>query len=81
VFTPYSAKPHVDLDWDFSISYQFLKVLNVSLGTQLKYYDRVLFDKIDPETKAPILNADGTVAQGPRVQFKTILGLGIGYSF
>ena len=81
VFTPYSAKPHVDLDWDFSISYQFLKVLKVSLGTQLKYYDRVLFDKIDPETKAPILNADGTVAQGPRVQFKTILGLGIGYSF
>lgn len=81
VFTPYSAKPHVDLDWDFSISYQFLKVLNVSLGTQLKYYDRVLFDKVDPETKAPILNADGTVAQGPRVQFKTILGLGIGYSF
>jgi hypothetical protein len=81
VFTPYSAKPHIDLDWDFSISYQFLKVLNVSLGTQLKYYDRVLFDKIDPETKTPILNADGTIAQGPRVQFKTILGLGIGYSF
>ena len=81
VFTPYSAKPHVDLDWDFSISYQFLKVLNVSLGTQLKYYDRVLFDKLDPETKAPILNTDGTIAQSPRVQFKTILGLGIGYSF
>ena len=81
IFTPYSATPHIDLDWDFSISYQFLKVLNVSLGTQLKYYDRVLFDKLDPETKAPILNADGTIAQGPRVQFKTILGLGIGYSF
>ncbi len=81
VFTPYSATPHVDLDWDFSISYQFLKVLNVSLGTQMKYYDRVLFNKLDPETKEPILNADGTIAQGPRVQFKTILGLGIGYSF
>ena len=81
VFTPYSKNPHVDLDWDFSISYQFLKVLNVSLGTQLKYYDRVLFDKLDPETKEPILNADGTIAQGPRVQFKTILGVGIGYSF
>ena len=73
VFTPYSAKPHVDLDWDFSISYQFLKVLNVSLGTQLKYYDRVLFDKLD--------DAGNVIAQGPRVQFKTILGLGIGYSF
>lgn len=73
VFTPYSAKPHIDLDWDFSISYQFLKVLNVSLGTQLKYYDRVLFDKLD--------DAGNVIAQGPRVQFKTILGLGIGYSF
>ena len=73
VFTPYSVKPHVDLDWDLSISYQFLKVLNVSLGTQLKYYDRVLFDD---------LNAVGEViGQSPRVQFKTILGLGIGYSF
>jgi hypothetical protein len=48
-------------------------VLNVSLGTQLKYYDRVLFDKLD--------DAGNVVAQGPRVQFKTILGLGIGYSF
>ena len=73
VFTPYSVKPHVDLDWDLSISYQFLKVLNVSLGTQLKYYDRVLFDDV---------NAAGEViGQSPRVQFKTILGLGIGYSF
>lgn len=73
IFTPYSATPHIDLDWDFSISYQFLKVLNVSLGTQLKYYDRVLFDKLD--------DAGNVIAQGPRVQFKTILGLGIGYSF
>ena len=73
VFTPYSAKPHVDLDWDFSISYQFIKVLNVSLGTQLKYYDRVLFDKLD--------DAGNIIGQGPRVQFKTILGVGIGYSF
>ena len=75
VFTPYSAKPHVDLDWDFSISYQFLKVLNVSLGTQLKYYDRVKFAKND-EGKY-VVNPEGVA----RVQFKTILGLGIGYSF
>ena len=46
---------------------------NVSLGTQLKYYDRVLFDKLD--------DAGNVIGQGPRVQFKTILGLGIGYSF
>ena len=80
VFTPYSA-PHIDLDWDFSISYQFLKVLNVSLGTQLKYYDRVLFDKLDNDGNVVLDATTGKPVQGPRVQFKTILGLGIGYSF
>ena len=59
----------MDVDWDFSISYQFLKVLNVSLGTSLKYYNSVLIpDKDGNNPKA-------------RVQFKSILGLGIGYSF
>ena len=57
-----------DVDWDFAISYQFLKVLNVSLSTSLKYYPGTL-----------ITNAEGIAAE--RVQFKTILGLGIGYSF
>lgn len=69
LFTPYSTNfGKIDVDWDFAISYQFLKVLNVSLGTQLKYYDSVL-----------IADKDGHKA--PRVQFKTVFGLGIGYSF
>ena len=59
---------HFDVDWDVNISYQFLKVLNVSLSTSLKYYNGTL-----------IANKDGVEAE--RVQFKTILGLGIGYSF
>ena len=72
LFTPYTSKAqkfgNFDVDWDFSISYQFLKVLNVSLMTSLKYYDQVM-----------ITDKKGNV--GPRVQFKEILGLGIGYSF
>ena len=69
LFTPYNAKfGNTDVDWDTSISYQFLKVLNVSLNTSLKYYDNVL-----------IANEAGHAA--PRVQFKTLLGVGIGYSF
>lgn len=70
LFTPYTKDfGKVDVDWDFSISYQFLKVLNVSLGTSLKYYNSVLIpDKDGNNPKA-------------RVQFKSILGLGIGYSF
>lgn len=57
-----------DVDWDVSISYQFLKVLNVTLSTSLKYYPGTL-----------IANSDGVESE--RVQFKSVLGLGIGYSF
>jgi hypothetical protein len=44
-------------------------VLNVSLGTSLKYYDSVM-----------IADKNGENAK-QRVQFKSVLGLGIGYSF
>jgi len=57
-----------DVDWDAAISYQFLKCLNVTLSTSLKYYNGV-----------KIANAEGIAAE--RVQFKGILGLGVGYSF
>lgn len=57
-----------DVDWDTAISYQFLKCLNVTLSTSLKYYNGV-----------KIANAEGIAAE--RVQFKGTLGLGVGYSF
>ncbi len=57
-----------DVDWDAAISYQFLKCLNVTLSTSLKYYNGV-----------KIADKEGHAAE--RVQFKGILGLGIGYSF
>ena len=57
-----------DVDWDAAISYQFLKCLNVTLSTSLKYYNGV-----------KIADKDGIAAE--RVQFKGILGLGVGYSF
>ena len=57
-----------DVDWDAAISYQFLKCLNVTLSTSLKYYNGV-----------KIADKEGYMAE--RVQFKGILGLGVGYSF
>ena len=57
-----------DVDWDAALSYQFLKCLNVTLSTSLKYYNGV-----------KIANAEGILAE--RVQFKGTLGLGVGYSF
>lgn len=70
LFTPYNKNfGNVDVDWDVNVSYQFLKVLNVSLGTNLKYYDSVL-----------IPDKDGNNAR-PRTQFKAVIGFGLGYSF
>ncbi len=57
-----------DVDWDVALSYQFLKCLQVTLQTNLKYYPGTL-----------IANADGIESE--RVQFKGVIGLGVGYSF
>lgn len=58
-----------DVNWDMAISYQFLKCLNVTLSTSLKYI---------PGLK--IADKDG-LNPAERVQFQGILGLGIGYAF
>ena len=57
-----------DVDWDVAMSYQFLKCLQVTLQTSLKYYPGTL-----------IANRDGHVAE--RCQFKGVIGLGVGYAF
>lgn len=58
-----------DVDWDMAVSYQFLKYLQVTLSTSLKYYNGVMI--ADKET--------GYSCE--RVQFKTVLGVGVGYNF
>lgn len=57
-----------DVDWTVNLSYQFLKCLQVTLSTDLRYYNGV-----------KIADKDGYTAE--RVQFKGMLGLGVGYSF
>ena len=59
---------HFDVDWDVALSYQFLKCLQVTLQTSLKYYNGTL-----------IADKDGVEAE--RCQFKGVIGLGVGYSF
>jgi len=56
-----------DVDWDVALSYNFLKYLQVTLSTSLKYYNGVKIEK------------DGVSTE--RVQLKTVLGVGVGYSF
>lgn len=59
---------HFDVDWDVALGYQFLKCLQITLQTNLKYYPGTL-----------IANKDGEVSE--RVQFRGVIGLGIGYAF
>ena len=86
LFTPYTARVHdkengqkfgnFDVDWDVAVTYNFLKVFSVSLMTSLKYYDKVMIAG---------KNWDGVAGHpgypAARVQFKEVIGLGIGYSF
>lgn len=65
-----------DVDWTTAISYQFLKCLQVTLSTDLRYYNGVMIDKTYNKGTAE----EKTIA-AERVQFKGIIGLGVGYSF
>lgn len=60
-----------DVDWSVAISYKFLKCLNVTLSTNLMYVNGLKIEKTH----------DGITDSKERVQFKAILGLGVGYSF
>lgn len=60
-----------DVDWDVALSYQFLKCLQVTLQTSLKYYPGTLI----------AAEEGGNPVERERVQFKGIIGLGVGYSF
>ena len=59
---------YFDVDWDVALGYQFLKCLQVTLQTNLKYYPGTL-----------IANKEGEVSE--RCQFKGMIGLGVGYAF
>ncbi len=80
LFTPYTSKSqkfgNFDVDWDLTISYSFFKVLSVSLMTSLKYYDQVMISSADWNGREGFSGYPAA-----RVQFKEMIGLGIGYSF
>lgn len=59
---------YFDVDWGMSLSYLFAKVFNITLSTNLRYFNGVL-----------IADSDGVFEE--RVQFKTNFGIGFSYSF
>lgn len=69
-FTAYdSSFGNVDINWDVLVSMKINKYLTATLNMALKY---------DDDVKS--VNKDGD-PEGPKIQFKEMLGLGIAYNF
>ena len=69
-FTPYSSDfGNIVVDWNVQIEMQVNSVFKAMIGTSLKYDDNV--DWVDAEG----------VNRGPKVQFREMITVGIGYTF
>lgn len=70
LFTAYDKSfGNIDVNWDVLISMKINKFLSATLNATLKYDDDVKF--VDKDGKS----------QGPKIQFKEILGVGLAYNF
>jgi len=62
------------MDWQLNINLTVNDFVKASIGSHLKYDDDVKVKKD--------VDGDGTLeAQGPKVQFKQMLGVGVLYEF
>lgn len=69
-FTAYNETfGNVDVDWDVLLSMKINKYLSATFNTTLRYDDDVHF-----------IDSDGN-SQGPRIQFRQVLGVGLAYKF
>ena len=69
-FTPYSSDfGNIVVDWNLQIEMQVNSVFKAMIGTSLKYDDNV--DWVDAEG----------MNRGPKVQFREMITVGIGYTF
>jgi hypothetical protein len=78
LYTPYKDPDqkfgNFKVDWDLSLSYQFLKMLNFRITTSLRYNEKVKFDEYENGIDQPRTRIR-------RVQFKEIVGIGVVYTF
>lgn len=75
LFSNYLDKPqNIDVDWRVEIDLKVNKFLHASIRTHLIYDDNIMF--------AYDSTGDGTLdAEGPRVQFKEIIAVGLVFEF
>ena len=66
---------NVDIDWELNFKFKVNKYINANIGTHVIYDDDIRFDQV--------LNDAGEVIDpgDPRIQFKQLLGIGLGYNF
>lgn len=78
LYTPYKDPGqkfgNFKVDWDLTISYQFLKILNLRITTALKYNEKVKFDEWENGPDKPRTKTR-------RVQFKEVVAIGLVYNF
>jgi len=81
LFSNYMKNPDkIDVNWENSFNMKINNVLSANIFNQLIYDYDVKFDALD-ETGQPILDPDNNPVKEDRIQFKNILGIGIGYKF
>lgn len=75
LFSNYFKNPqNIDVNWDFSLDMKVNEFLSLSINTTLLYDDDV---DIEVDT-----NDDGVIdAEGPRIQFKESVGVGLTFEF
>ncbi len=72
LFSNYKNNPqNIDVDWQLEAKLKISKVFSVNFESRLVYDDDI---KIE-------VDEEGNVLQGPKVQFKQFLGLGVSFSF
>jgi len=73
---------NIDVDWTTTLSYQFLKCLQVTLLTDFRYYNGVKIPKKYTDESYPVASYNPNHEHSAeRVQFKGTIGFGLGYSF
>ncbi len=74
LFSNYIKNPEkIDVNWENTLNMKVNEFLNVNIFTQLIYDYDVKFDDLD--------ESGNVIGQKDLVQFKSILGIGIGYKF
>lgn len=77
IFSNYIENPqNIDINWEILISMKINKFLSANIHSHIIYDDDVLI-KVDTDNNL----ANGYEKEGPRIQFKEVLGLGLSFKF